>query len=84
MEAKARDAGRDHICLTVNILWQIWKSRNRFQFHKEEGCPGKTVMKAVNEWNEYDAAQQTSDEFLNTVEEQQENLAAWFPPAKGL
>ncbi|KAL3502671.1 hypothetical protein ACH5RR_037120 [Cinchona calisaya] len=32
MGAANRTDGRDHIILTVNILWQIWKSRNEMQF----------------------------------------------------
>ena len=45
MEAMARDAGKEHICLTVNLLWQIWKFRNRVQFDREVRCPGIAGMK---------------------------------------
>ena len=62
MEAKERGAGREHNSLVVSILWQIWKSRNRTQFNREEACQGRTVLKVVNEWNEYDSAQQTDKE----------------------
>ena len=27
-EAKSKTGGADHIVLTVNILWQLWKARN--------------------------------------------------------
>ncbi|XP_071906100.1 uncharacterized protein [Coffea arabica] len=53
MEAKERVEGRDHIVLTINILWQVWKSRNSIQFNREGRCPGETVNKAMLEWLEY-------------------------------
>ena len=39
MEAKGREDGEQHSALTVNILWQIWKSRNQMQFKKVRKCP---------------------------------------------
>ncbi|XP_027182039.1 uncharacterized protein LOC113780435 [Coffea eugenioides] len=56
MEAKQRAAGRAHIALTINILWQIWKSRNKMQFQKEGSCPRFTINKAVGGWIEYNEA----------------------------
>ena len=53
MDAKERVEGRDHIVLTINILWQVWKSRNSIQFNREGRCPGETVNKALLEWLEY-------------------------------
>lgn len=53
MKAKSRTEGLDHMALTINILWQIWKSRNQMQFQGERKCPGKTNEKAVKEWLEY-------------------------------
>ena len=53
MEAQARKEGREHIELTINVLWQIWKSRNLIQFNREGRCPGLTSNKAVQEWLEF-------------------------------
>lgn len=53
MEAKERKEGRSHIELTINILWQIWKSRNLIQFSNDRTRLGLTVGKAVQEWQEY-------------------------------
>ncbi|XP_027148760.1 uncharacterized protein LOC113749274 [Coffea eugenioides] len=84
MEARERDAGKEHICLTVNLLWQIWKSRNRVQFNSEEGCPGKVVMKAVQEWNEYEAAQRMDREDEVEKRNQQKASTEWLPPTMGV
>ncbi|XP_027071883.1 uncharacterized protein [Coffea arabica] len=83
MVAKERDAGREHICLTVNLLWQIWKSRNQAQFNREKACPGRTVMKLVHEWNEYEAAQRVDREDEKEERDQQEVPTEWLPPTKG-
>ena len=40
VEAKERKEGRSHIELIINILWQIWKSRNLIQFSNNRKCPG--------------------------------------------
>ena len=56
MKVQNRKEGRSHIALTVNILWQIWKSRNQVQFNEVRNCPGRTASKAVNEWSEYQEA----------------------------
>ena len=53
MDAKERVEGRDHIVLTINILWQVWKYRNGIQFNRDGRCPGETVNKAMLEWLEY-------------------------------
>ena len=53
MEAQARKGGREHIELTINMLWQIWKSRNFIQFNREGRCPGMTINKAIQEWLEF-------------------------------
>ena len=36
----------------MNVLWQIWKSRNQMQFNREGRFSGMTVHKAVQEWLE--------------------------------
>ena len=34
--AKSRQDGEDHLALTVNILWQVWKSRNEWEFNNKQ------------------------------------------------
>ncbi|XP_071939813.1 uncharacterized protein [Coffea arabica] len=53
MEAQVRKEGREHIELTINVLWQIWKSRNLIQFNREGRYPGLTSNEAVQEWLEF-------------------------------
>ncbi|XP_071933891.1 uncharacterized protein [Coffea arabica] len=52
LEASGRIEGREHIELTTNILWQIWKRRNEWKFNAKREHPWKTVNKAQQEWQE--------------------------------
>ena len=47
MESILRDKGEDHIILTVNILWQIWKSRNAICFNDKRKDPLMVVTKQL-------------------------------------
>lgn len=51
--AAKEENGRERITLTVNLLWQIWKSRNARQFEERNGDPRVAVEKALREWREY-------------------------------
>ena len=46
----------EHIALTANILWQIWKARNDRMFNNVQQYPLKIIQKAQNEWMEYKEA----------------------------
>ncbi|XP_027082670.1 uncharacterized protein [Coffea arabica] len=61
MDAQDRIERRNHIALIVNILWQIWKSRNQVQFNEMSNCPGRTAGKAVQEWAEYNEVRNRAD-----------------------
>lgn len=41
LQAKERERGSDRIELTINILWQIWKARNKACFNRS--IQGETV-----------------------------------------
>ncbi|XP_027088581.1 uncharacterized protein [Coffea arabica] len=56
LEASCRTEGREHIELTTNILWQIWKRRNEWKFNAKRRHPWKTVNKAQQEWQEQASA----------------------------
>nr|XP_027124351.1 uncharacterized protein LOC113741063 [Coffea arabica] len=53
LEAKNRQGGMEHIGLTANILWQVWKERNSKEFENKTSCsPARTIGKAQKEWLE--------------------------------
>nr|XP_027076591.1 uncharacterized protein LOC113700360 [Coffea arabica] len=52
MGATSRINGMAHIELTANILWQIWKNRNDWNFNAKQRHPMKAVQKAQQEWQE--------------------------------
>lgn len=55
MEARKRKDGKEHIALTVDILWQIWKARNDKEFKDQGRHPMKVIQRAQREWEEYRA-----------------------------
>lgn len=52
-EAKIKQEGKSHIDLTANILWQIWKERNKRKFENQVSYqPCSVIQKAYKEWLE--------------------------------
>ena len=51
--------GQDHIALTMDILWQIWKARNETEFEDKDRHPLEAIQKAIKDWEEYHQSQQT-------------------------
>ena len=52
-EARKRPGEMEHIGLTANILWQVWKERNKKEFENKNNClPARTIDKALKEWPE--------------------------------
>ncbi|CDP09717.1 unnamed protein product [Coffea canephora] len=56
LEATNRIEGREHVELTVNILWQIWKRRNEWKFNAKRRHPWESIKKALQEWQEQASA----------------------------
>ena len=51
-----KEQGMDHINLTIIILWQLWKARNKRIFEEESRDALKTMQKVQSEWMEFDKA----------------------------
>ncbi|XP_071914089.1 uncharacterized protein [Coffea arabica] len=58
MEVAKREEEREHISLTRNVLWQIWKNGNEIHFNGMKKNPIIPSNKAVNQWNEHRQAQE--------------------------
>lgn len=50
LQAKERPDGKDHVDLTINTLWQIWKDRNRVTHGQQAREELICVQKAQQEW----------------------------------
>lgn len=48
--------GQQHLELTANVLWQIWKDRNDKEFKGKDNDRLHTINKAMNEWMEFTEA----------------------------
>ena len=83
MDAQDRIEGKNHIALTVNILWQIWKSKNQVQFNEMSNCPGRTAGKAVQEWAEHNEVRYGADNKEVMEKEQGAGISRWYPPPQG-
>ncbi|XP_027158012.1 uncharacterized protein LOC113759629 [Coffea eugenioides] len=82
--AKQRDHGQEHIALTVNILWQIWKARNRKAFEAKETDPRKSVQQAIVEWEEHIEAQKDTDGECIQQTTNSSSRGKWIPAPGGL
>ena len=82
MDAQQRKDRREHIVLTVNILWQVWKARNKVQFNREKKCPRMIINQAVQEWQEYELANQK----IRGAEQETgpQSQDRWTPPIGGV
>ena len=49
-----KGARMEHIVLTANILWQIWKARNKMAFEQQRSGANDIVQRAQQEWLEYE------------------------------
>ena len=69
MQSAKEAHGLDRIQLTVSILWQVWKARNKMTFQAERGNAKLIVDKAHSEWLEYEACNETNGRPATTAEE---------------
>ncbi|XP_027170528.1 uncharacterized protein LOC113770308 [Coffea eugenioides] len=55
-QARSRNDGNKHIEIIANFLWQIWKTRNEWNFNQVLKEGHQVSKKAMEEWMEYDEA----------------------------
>ena len=79
-DAVHKEKGQERIALTINLLWQIWKSRNTRQFEAKARDPMTVVQKAVGEWREYQDAQVEEREPIRGSRVGKEELSEWKEP----
>ena len=58
-QSPALNQGQERVSLTINILWQIWKRRNKNLFEKFNQDPVRTVRKTQDEWLEFEQVRKT-------------------------
>lgn len=69
-EARTRKEGVIHIELTANIIWKVWKSRNRWIFNKELKESKMVIDIVVQEWKKYEEAnKRTTGVSMNEIDE---------------
>ncbi|XP_071917223.1 uncharacterized protein [Coffea arabica] len=81
LQAAKETQGVGRIQLTANILWQIWKARNKFTFQCEIADANVIVDKAQQEWIEYEAAKE-SDTGTNSAPEKATPVQQRWEPTK--
>ncbi|XP_027172661.1 uncharacterized protein LOC113772268 [Coffea eugenioides] len=62
IQASSMDHGQYRINITIIILWQIWKARNKKVFERINPTSNKIVKKAQEEWIEYELTKETERE----------------------
>lgn len=60
--------GADRIRLTVNLLWQIWKARNKLTFQSELVDAKVIIDKAQQEWIEYEVVYESDTRTNSSLE----------------
>ncbi|XP_027157270.1 uncharacterized protein LOC113774079 [Coffea eugenioides] len=61
---RSRQDGAEHLGLTVNILWQVWKSRNELEFNNKQRHAMTTILKAQEEWIEFCEAYKDKEQMI--------------------
>ncbi|XP_027184061.1 uncharacterized protein LOC113782367 [Coffea eugenioides] len=84
MQSANKEQGLDRIKLTANILWQIWKARNRMVFHLESTDTKQVVDKAQLEWIEYENETDANAGKQVTPEMDRQQQHCWEPPKEGV
>ena len=83
MQVAKETQGVDRIRLTMNLLWQIWKAKNKLTFQCEVVDAKEIIDKAQQEWIEYDAANESDTRTTSALEMERQVQQRWEPPKEG-
>ena len=83
MDAAKERCNQDHMNLIVNLLRQIWRSRNAIQFRNERKNPVTSINKSIGEWNEYDQVQKNVEDLAEHKACCATREVLWKPPLEG-
>ncbi|XP_071926178.1 uncharacterized protein [Coffea arabica] len=84
IEAKRRDMGQEHVTLIVNIMWQIWKARNRKVFSEDKVDAGLMIQKEQMEWIEFIKAQNSGGGDYIEQTNHSTTFEHWKPLGRGV
>ncbi|XP_071923058.1 uncharacterized protein [Coffea arabica] len=84
MESAKGAQGMDRIKLTVNILWQLWKARNKRVFQLVNEDAKVIIDKAQQEWIEFEEATGSQSRGFESTEQQRLSQHNWEPPMEGV
>ncbi|XP_071906135.1 uncharacterized protein [Coffea arabica] len=76
------EKGQERIAVIVNLLWQIWKSRNVRQFKAKARDLMGVVQKAIGEWRDYQEVQVEKGDPIRARGVGKEKLSAWQEPSE--
>ena len=83
MQSAKEVQGEDRIKLTINILWQIWKARNKLTFQSELVDAKVIIYKAQQEWIEYEVVYESDTRTNSDLEIERQVQQRWEPPKEG-
>ena len=84
LQARKRTRGEDHITLTANIIWQLWKARNARQYEGKYRDHLSVIETANNEWLEFQEEQMEQEAKHRTGTRHQLLNHQWRPPDTGI
>ena len=61
IQAKEENQGRDRVNITINLLWQLWKARNKRIFEHRVIEERDVVQVAQQEWLEFEMANEAGE-----------------------
>lgn len=75
---------KEWIIYTLQILWQLWKARNKKVFESVPVDALRIVQKAHGEWLEFDHANAEDKNTKCRAHEPEQHCKQWEPPKEGI